>query len=275
MLLEYFRLSLLERAQQDVFERQINGRRPTREETIRAVFSERFEFYHRKTLLIYVPDPAASDEIYKVGRIGRRKTSKDHEPPEKGMHERFVETWQASLVIVDPRDHTDGQKVAAERDTAVGQPYALLSSFIEALNSREVKESYEIHVNPISDPVGFWDYIEENEGSIVSIELDVTTPNMFRSRSDFNDEMKEFRDNEKAREVQIKLENKDGLNPKTKRMQDAVDYTLSGGGVAKAKAKGKRKYNSKNKTKRVEVPEPEEKQTVIQRIRSAVTRAFS
>lgn len=82
-------------------------------------------------------------------------------------------------------------------------------------------------------------------------------------------------DNEKANEVQIKLENKSGLNAKTKRMREAVDYTLSGGGVAKAKAKGKRAYNSKNKVKRVEVPEPEVKQSVLDRVRTAIAKVFS
>src|SRR4051812_27637532 len=153
MLLEYFRLSLLEKTQHDAFERKINGRRPTREQTIRAVFGERLEFRHRSTPLIYVPDLEASDTLRSVGRIGRRKTFKDHEPPEEGMHERLVETWQASLVIVDPLDHPDGQKVAAERDTAVGQPHALLTTFVSAINQRRT-EAYEIHLNPISDPSG-------------------------------------------------------------------------------------------------------------------------
>ncbi len=274
MLLEFFRLSLLQREQQDAFERRIEGRLPNREETIRAVFGERVEFRHFGREVVYVPDPDIVDGRYVVGRIGRLKAFSDHEPPEEGLHERLGETWQGCLVIIDPTDHPDGQKIAAERDVAVGQPHALLQSLIRSVNNRLPAERFEFFISPISDPAGFWDYIDENEGSIISVTLEVTTPNMFRSRSDFSDEMKEFQQNEKANEVKLKLENKRGLNPKTKRMRDAVDYTLSGGGVAKAKAKGKRAYNSKNKTKRVEVGEFGSGQTVMERLRSAISKVF-
>jgi hypothetical protein len=270
MLLEFFRLSLLERS--DLFSRVI-GSLPTKEESIRALFIERIEFIHWKVPFIYVPDPAVEGP-YIVGRIGRRKTFKDHEPPEGDLHERSSETWQAILVFVDPVDHPDGQKLAVERDLTVGQPFPLLRSLAAAMNNRPHPWPYELIVNPISDPSGFWDYVDEHENDIVSVTLEVTAPNMFRSKSDFNEEMKEFRENERVQELTLKLENPRGLNAKTQRLRDGVDYALSGGGVAKAKARGKRPYNSKNKIKKAEVAEPPPGTTVLDAIKSVIRRVF-
>jgi hypothetical protein len=139
--------------------------------------------------------------------------------------------------------------------------------------------SLAISVHGITDPQTFWQYVEENQGNITNITLEVAAPNMFRSVDDFSQEMKELRDTEKVKTAKSEISNPDGLNPNTKRIHDAVDYTVKGGGSVKARAKGRKPYNSRSKTRKVKVEKAKRKvgeptQSMLEIIRDALAKVF-
>lgn len=203
-----------------------------------------------------MPDLSLSDDCLVIGRIGRERHVRENEPPEEGMHERVREEWQASLVVIDPRLHADGQQIAMQvREEEIGKPVAVFQSLVTQLNA-DPEAPYTIEVFGIVDPETFWDFVRQNTGEVVSITFETAAPNMFGGKDDFERELRELRDKERSQKTKIQLNNDQGLNPNTERMHQVVDYTVNGGGAIKARTRRKKTYNSRNKTKRIRLPDP-------------------
>jgi hypothetical protein len=135
VFVEFIRMSLYERPQPDVFEqRPESGGRYTREQWLKYIFSTPHEFPHRGSNFTYVPDSELSDDSLVTGRIGRQLLIRDNEPPEQGMHEQVHQAWQASVVVIDPRHHEDGQKAVMQSREEIGKPIAVFQSLISNLN---------------------------------------------------------------------------------------------------------------------------------------------
>ncbi len=245
-----------------------------REETIRDIFSRKFIFVHRKQEFTYLLDSSLSDGSVVVGRIGRSRLVEENEPPEQGLVETTREPWLASLLVVDPTAHDDGQKIAFE-EREIGAPLSIISSFFTYINSLN-EYGFEISVSPIVDTSTFWDFEKENRGDITSITFELLAPNMFGSRSALDEEMEKLRDHEKAKEAILTLKNKEGLNLDSGRTRETVDYALRGGGNIRAKAKNKKKYNSKKNIKTIPVVSDGEvgKRSVIDMIRTTFLSVF-
>lgn len=245
---DLFRLSLLPRQQTEMFEPSLES--TTREDWIRKVFSENLGFLSYGTQFHFRPETDASRPDALIGRIGRHISQPESKPPEEGFEEYTHEAWQAAVLVIDPRHHDDGQKLACENFLPVGKPSSLVPWIINAINERYPRAPYQIEANPIMRPGSFWDFERKNHGAITAINFDFIVPNMFGGDDDYNAEMREYRDREKARRVSVSLKNPDGLAADTERMQRAVEYAAKGGGSITARAKKNQRYNSKNKTKR-------------------------
>jgi hypothetical protein len=225
-----------------------------REDVIRDVFQTKHVFTHRKQELTYVPDEGMAMDGMLVGRIGRTRRVEENESPENGLVEITREPWVASLIIVDPAAHDDGQKIGFE-EGFTGTPLSILGSFFKLIN--EISDyQFVIEISPIVDKSTFWDFEKENRGDITSVTFELLAPNMFGSRSALDEEMKSLSENEKAREVSFTIKNKDGLDIDSNRTRETVDFALRGGGNIRAKAR-KKKYNSKKNIKTITVKEHE------------------
>jgi hypothetical protein len=185
-----------------------------------------------------------------IGRIGRKILREENRPPSEGLEDVTHETWMAAVLVLDPSHHDDGQKLALQKINDIGQPLPLITKLVLAINERYPYGPYSIQVAQIIEEQSFWDFIEENEGTVTSITLDFIAPNMFGSDDEFSDEMREFRDNEEARKVRLTLQNESGLTPNTLRMKRAVRYASRGGGKISARAKSGKRYNSSDSVKR-------------------------
>jgi hypothetical protein len=257
VFVEFIRLSLFQRDQHDVFEhRQADGAPHTRESWLRLVFSKQINFRHRGDDFTYVPDATLTDDELILGRIGRERTVVDNAPPEEGFKERLHSEWQASVAIIDPSHHADGQKVAVQaREEEIGRPVAVFQSLVYSIN-HDSQAPYFIEAIGLVDPDSFWEFVKKNKGEIVSVTVEAIAPNMFGSRDDFDKELRELRDRERAQKIKVQLRNDSGLDPDTPRMHQVVDYTVEGGGAIKAKTRRGKGYNSRRKTRRVQVAEP-------------------
>ncbi|MES1203072.1 MAG: hypothetical protein ABUS57_16675 [Pseudomonadota bacterium] len=257
MKLDLFRLSLLPREQVDAFELRGAGDRPlTREECLRLIFGRPFVFQHKGGEMHYVPLPPNSQHpTIMIGRVGRRLKVVENEPPEAGLGEMQHPYWKAMTVLIDPSHHADGQKFAIEHQFRVGKTTAVANSLSEYLNHSEPPLPFAVEISAIADPATFWEFVRENRGEVTSVTFELIAPNMFGQRNDLDREMRDLRDNEKARRAKLQLENPDGLELETPRVKETVAYTVEGGGAIKAKTKSKKRYNSDNKIRRVVVPE--------------------
>jgi len=253
---DLFRLSLLPREQMDI----LNHPDPTREEYLKKVFSASNEFEHYGTIFHYVPSDT-SNEI--VGRVGRSVIMDENLPPEVGLEESKHESWKAAVLIIDPKEHGDGQKIALEYDPRVGHTHSIISSFVQTINKQNPTAAYHIEVVPISEANTFWQFAEENKGRVTMLSFNFVAPNMFGGIDNITEEMRQFRDQEKAQKVQITLRSDDGIETSTDKIRNAVTYTTRGGGQITARAKGNKKYSSKQTTSFVKLDENRDEPLIL------------
>jgi hypothetical protein len=255
MHFDLFRISLTPRAQID-FEvyRNPDGSQPTREQWLRIVFGRPIEFNVKQVMYVYTPIDAVAFATTIDGRIGRKTIKTENLPPSEGFAEIERDAWQAADVIIDPVAHGDGQKLAMEWKDSVGRPSSILEALAAYLNQSDYQSPYGIEIGAISEPQTFWAFVEENYGQITSLTLEVPVPNMFGHQTDFDEEMRAYRDKEKAQTVTLTLKNPAGLQVDTENIKNGVEYAAKTGGTIKARARRGKTYNSKKKGKRVIPP---------------------
>jgi len=253
MRFELARMFLLPRSQVDAFERRNpDGSLMSRNQWLRAVFSEEIRFLHRQAERLYLPDAQQTSDERIIARIGSQNLVQEANPDDN-LRDFKRPSWRACLVIIDPRSHEDGQKVAIQERSGFGSGFGNFQSLAGHINGRTPQEPYAIELHSITDPKSFWDYVRENKGKVTSITLDVAVPNMFGGSSSYEEDMKRLKEHEKARRVKEQISNPDGLNVETERMRDAVGYASRGGGRIRAHAKGAPVYDSTKDKRRLDI----------------------
>lgn len=262
MLFELFRLSLSERpiTLLDVMEARDGVPRDTREEWLRRAFSSEITFVHRQNQFHFVPDLDLQRDVpgLIVGRIGRKRTSQENEPPESGLRETERTAWHATLVIIDPSHHADGQKMAVERDTTVSTScLSLFKSLAKVLNQAPNANLYVMEVRAIAEAASFWDFVEEHK-IITTLQFEMLAPNMFGIQDDWDADMKELKAKENADKARFLTESKDGLIVDTPRIRKGVEKTARGTATVRARAKDGSHYSSDQSVKVVTVEKEDE-----------------
>lgn len=271
---DLFRLSLRKRRQIDILDKI--DEQMSREQWIRHLFSRTTEFRHHGTEFVYVPLDPIQTFPYVVGKIGRPVSEIEHTAPEDGYQEYIHDAWKAAVVVCDPRESDDGQKLAIQFHMDVGKPATLAPRLLQAMEEGLEYLQFLSAVHPISNSEAFWDFVERNEGKVTRIVFELEVPNMFGSDDEFDKEMKEYRDKEKAQKVSIKLENPDGIEPNTDRVKYTANKAMSQGtGTVKAKAVGKNNTFSSQKQQesaRIPVDHDNETEPLIERAASMADR---
>lgn len=267
---DLFRLSLLLRQQRDAFE----GPDPTREEYLRLVFGEKRSFPFYGNEFHYVPeDPQIRPDVV-MGRIGRALSTEENTSPDEGFKETTHAGWRAVTIIIDPKHHADGQKVAVEVNNRVGKAKGLISGLIEAINEAHPHTAYAVEVAPIINAESFWQFATTNKGMITRLTFEFVAPNMFGGTDDLSEELRAFRQQENAEKVTIGLQSNEGLETDTDRTHEAVDYAVQGCGMIKARTRSGRRYDSSrtNASSKLDEPANEDTRPTMVRLASLVGR---
>lgn len=277
MQFELFHLSLVPKA--NLFSaKEATGDIPSRESWIKTSFSKKIEFPHRREVYHFIPvdQKIGGSESLLIGRIGRKVSYDENTPPEQGLEDLRRDGWKACSIIIDPRKHEDGQKIAMQVRTGLGAPSSVLRSLMIFLSENVFDSPYIFEIRPLTDASGFWDFVTENEGQITSITLEFIAPNMFGIGDDMDREWESLRANEKAVRATTKIENEHGLNPRTPRVRKAVEYASKGGGSVSARTRTGKRYNSRRKSKKVIIPEKDKqaKKSIVEIIRAAISSIF-
>lgn len=249
MKLKLYRLSLKIGDNRDLF----TTKDITREEWLRRFFKEEHTFQHRGTEFVYRPERSmAPPPGYIFGWLARERTLVERTPPSEGLELTEHAHWQASFVALDPSDHEDGQKVAAEENALVGNPLAILQTLTKQMNSIP-SAAYSAQIFPIVEEASFWRFASEHHNEIRSITFDVAAPNMFKSASDFQDELRTLRDTANVSNVKATLESDSVLDHTAQPIQEIVDYTEKGAGSLSATAVDGEVYHSEQHEKSVTI----------------------
>lgn len=239
---EHFHISLIERLQGDLLEPK-----RTREEWLRHILRSKFSFEHRSNDFWWVPHPAESDLI--TATIERQKARSQHRGPEEDAAEFVGQEWQGSLVVIDPRHRPDGQKLAIERDDAVGSPNAVLTSLVASINNRP-EHQYQIVMKALFDSEGFWAFAERHGGLVKYVSFDFVVPNMFFGASTSVDTgLRRLGQDTNAQEVKVRLDSENGVQADSKSVRDAMAYAEEGNANVTAQALNGDRYSSTRRRK--------------------------
>ncbi|MCY4645573.1 MAG: hypothetical protein OXE73_01625 [Gammaproteobacteria bacterium] len=248
---ELFRLSLLVRPQLHAFNQQDDAQPQSRESWIRQVFQDRQPFERRGIRHEFVALDGDGDAI--VGKVGKLINREENEPPERSLTEVTRDAWTASVMVVDPTEHDDGQKIAIEKNREIGASRATVRALCDAINQRYSSDRYVIEVAPIVDGDDFWRYATKHKGRVRNVTFNFIVPNMFRSVDALDKDLKKWRDEENAQQVSLKLNANNGLRLESSEVATAVDYVQRGGGSITAQDMDGKGYNSNNSIKNTRV----------------------
>ena len=234
---QLFRLSLLLHEQMSLFDHEVISR----EEYLRGVFSQEYQFDHYRNRFHYRPDLERSTGNITLGRVGRPMIIEENRPPEEGLGETTHEGWKAAVVVIHPSDHPDGQKASVEIDQQVGKPTVIFAALVNAINQAN-PSPYQLEVQPIIDARSFWEFASANQGAITSLTFEFTVPNgLWSTATHLREELIEAREHIKAHKVTAKFQSDDGLETNDERIVEAVNYAASGSGIIKARARNKKR----------------------------------
>ncbi len=242
---QLFHLSLLRREQGDLFQRDLS-----REDWIRSVFTRPFQFTHRKRDFFWVPKSSDGDSIIAI--VERQTSRLQHRPPEQGGDEIRGEVWQGAVVIIDPRPHDSGQRVAFEVDRDIGTPNAVLGSVLWHLNAAPPGPYY-VESKPVFDGSTFWTFAREHGGILRRITFGFVVPNMWDTKNELDKELRETGEQTGAQRVQVTLESSDGVKADTPKVREGVDYSEKGGASLSATSINGATFHSSKRIQRTKV----------------------
>jgi len=230
-----------------------------REKFIRNFFNKKLTIKKRKKNFEYVPISKINDE-YLIARIGRTSLVRESLPPDELLEEVLRPSWQAAYIIIDPRSHNDGQKIAIEETIDVGRPAQIVRSLVDKINLNPNRK-YQVDFEPIQNASDFWRFANENKGEITSLKFEFIAPNMWDSENELENELREMRNAEHAHRVNLELKNQDGINTDTKMVESGVARVEHGGGNVKARAKNRKRFDSSKRIAQTFLEESSEEGT--------------
>jgi hypothetical protein len=227
-IFEHYHLSLIENDQGDLLVAS-----QTREQWLRAAFSATFVFRHHGKAFHWV---RKGDHDSILGIVERQKARTQHRAPEDGATEFEGHEWQGSIVVIDPVHRPDGQKVAFERDRAVGLPSAILDSLVVHLNSIKPSQ-YTIVIRSLFDADSFRAFAARHGQLVRYINFNFVVPNMFFGTSGGVDQgLKRIGTNTGAQTVQLRIASEDGVKADSSDVESAMAYAEAGNAEVTAKA---------------------------------------
>jgi len=245
---DLYRLSLLQKKQMHLEGEEFKNY--TRKNWLKKVFSEEHTFKYQNDEIHYVPKFDNDNNDVVIGRIGRNIIREENKPPEEGFDEFEHQGWLAALLIIDPKPHKDGQKVAFQRVNEIGGTLPLMAGLAKSINDEYDYGPYSIEIGLLIEKQSFWDYVEKNKGEITFLSFLLITPNMFGSSDEITRDLREFQEKENAKRIKITLTNDAGeIKPKTKKIKQIVNYAERTGGIIQARSKKSKNYNSKDSGK--------------------------
>ena len=247
---QLFRLSLIEQRQPSFF--STSGL--TRSEFLQAIFGTEILFKHYGSEFHY--KPADDKGTYIVGRIGRKIQAVENLPPEQGFDEQLHDGWLASVVLVQPEDRGDGQKLSMQIKRQIGTVFPILKSLVAHIINLNISEILFLEIQPIFDAATFWKFADDHKGDVTSITFDFVMPNgLWSTASTLREELKQANKTTNAQELTTTLKSQAGLITDSPAVVEAVEYAQTGSGAISAKSREGHRYSSKSKIKKISLLE--------------------
>ncbi|MGR3813259.1 MAG: hypothetical protein ACU0AU_04130 [Cognatishimia activa] len=229
--------------------------RIVREEYLRNLFSNRFDFFHSGRLFSFVPSPSnQAGQPFLAGFIGKQV----EEMVQSGPEELFAVTrnkhWKASFVAIDVRSHE--QVVAFEKRQDVGASQAILNSLVESYGRSLETTTWHVDIEYIQRVADFWEAAKENTGIITELVFEFHPPNGLRGFDSFKNFDRIAKQQANGDSSSYSVKNADGgVRPEGEFVESAAEYATEGAGGIKLKSGRKTLFDSRKSKKEDDIPE--------------------
>lgn len=243
---EQFRLSLIKRRPEDLFTQF----EETREQYLRRKFGKSLEFDHYGSAFTYKNIQIDHLGPFIIGKVGRIVRTIENAPPEQGFDEKTHDGWRAAVIVVDPRDSKDGQKISIQNEKLIGKPFSIIKSICREFNSDRAAP-YKIEVEPIFNANNFWDFAKENKGDITSLTFEFIVPNgWWTTASDLKEELRAAHAEVNAETVVTTFKSAGGIDTDNAIVEQSVAYAEAGSGKINATTRTGKKFSSTTKARK-------------------------
>ncbi len=158
-----------------------------------------------------------------------------------------VDDYPNCKIFVNPDKNT----MLIEYNHEVADSVLKLKSIIQNVLCKDIRNmGYSIAIELITKTVDFWDYINDNNGKLTSVEFTFIRPNFLQGFPTATDYVNGF-SGYNISSVTTKIENQDGnlsIPPNNPFINDAINYTAAGAGKWSITAKGESKKKSSEDT---------------------------
>jgi hypothetical protein len=171
-------------------------------------------------------------------------------PPDSGFEPTERPSWRGSFIVVDPTPHADGQKIAMEKRSDIGDPAPILRSLARVMAVSDGTQPFSVQIHPIVQENSFWMFAEAHDFKISMIQFDVAVPNMFGGATEFENELRTLHTRNNVSRVRTTLVSDGRLNTNEPHLAEVVNYTEKGMGDLRAKSESGASYNSRTYARR-------------------------
>lgn len=266
-IFEYLRVSLA-KSPPTLFDIEM-----TRQDFLREVFSQRWDFTHRKRVYTYDPIPDSGEYI--GGIVGREIAELRNDGPD--AHWNLIEQkhWPIAYLSIDLGEKE--QIAAFQNHGRVGSPRGLLESLLEHVVKQEKYVRWRPSVEYVSSAADFWKAAEAFAGRISSLSFTFVPPNMLGAKEAIDNLVRAASDEANSEETELKLKNLGGhLTPSGDLVEASVSTATAGGGEVIMKS-GKKTIFSSAKNRMTKEIDPEEipKPSSIDQVRAFFKRLLA
>ena len=230
MRLYLCRFSFIENAQPELGE---EFSLPERRDFISRFLGKKFEFFAaRGQQFSYYPIQTEGNFIY--GSVNRWHSETTESNPEDPFQPVEGGHWEHATFVFNA--HPDQQVFGVEHNQKVGRPLAIAKNIARSLDDRSERRQYSTQVFSINSQQGFWAAIEEFEGTVTSLEFNLTMPNPTGIGDETKRVLKQIGHETRAQNLKETLSNPDGMELDSDHVRDRVKYVEDGGGDVSAKS---------------------------------------
>lgn len=160
---------------------------------------------------------------------------------EKERKETAIPHFPTIWVAIDVSPST--QIIAIEQRQTFSQSSEMPINTIKREVSKALEKRYlKIKIYPVSQPNSFWEYVDQHQDVISSVEFELSAPNMPRLSAKIGEELKDLGRSSNSETTRFSMRSPRGetlkLNKKNRRLRGLVETVEQGGGQTSFTHKG-------------------------------------
>ncbi len=159
-----------------------------------------------------------------------------------------VSSFPPAYILID--NDKQSQIIAVQNTKEYQSQKTLVSVLMKRILPKLAKENLCIKYSPIYKKNGFWNFINEHKGDVLSVLFEIITPNMSSISANLSEDIARMAKETQAVTTEYKITAGKGstlnISENNKDIDGLVDYTAKGGGETKVKIRNSKSHFNTN-----------------------------